>query len=187
MAAIVAGAGRRSWALKLGAEGPPSPLPDTTTTNKTPTALHRRVSSSLTRTPPGQGNKESDRRGCHPTRDGILARQWLGLGSIHGFSQSQGRDDERRTTNGRRPESCCFRQVPSDAKHQMGKQNERKSAGPGTAQAQHGPWHQQGTDYKRQFQTVLNPGRPIHLRQHRLACAFVHLCALESPALHSMT
>lgn len=35
-------------------------------------------------------------------RDGILARQWLGLGSIHGFSQSQGRDDERRTTNDER-------------------------------------------------------------------------------------
>lgn len=121
----------------LGAECPPSSRPDTTTTTKTPTALHRRVSSSLARAPPIQGNKESDKRGCHPMRDGILARQWLELGSIHGVSHKvkvAATNDERRTTNGRRTKSCCFRQVPSDAKHQMSKMS---TSQPGREQHKH--------------------------------------------------
>lgn len=157
----------------LGTECPPSSLPDTTTTTKTPTALHRRVSSALARAPPIQGNKESDKRGCHPIRDGILARQWLELGSIHGFSHKV----KVATTNDKRaPTEKLLLSSGAVRRETPNEQNEHKSAGPGAAQAQHGPWHQRVPDCKRQLQTVLNPGRPIRLRQHRLACAFVHLC-----------
>lgn len=43
-------------------------------------------------------------------------------------------NDERRTTNGRRTKSCCFRQVPSDAKHQMSKMS---TSQPGREQHKH--------------------------------------------------
>lgn len=93
------------------------------------------------------------------------------------FAQSQGRDDERRTTNDERaPNEELLLSSGAVRRETPNEQNEHKSAGPGAAQAQHGPWHQRVPDCKRQLQTVLNPGRPIRLGQHRLACAFVHLC-----------
>lgn len=167
-----------SWALKLGAEWPPLSTArhnhhqQNSHRSSPPRLLLAHPHSSRSRKQGIRQKRVSSYTGWHfgtpMARVGVST--WV-------FAKSRSR---RRTTNGRRTKSCCFRQVPSDAKHQTSKMS--------TAQAQHGPWHQQVTDYKRQLQTVLNPGRPIHLRQHRrLACAFVHLCALDSPALHSMT
>lgn len=85
------------------------------------------------------------------------------------------------TTNGRRTKSCCFRQVPSDAKHQMSKMS---TSQPG--REQHGPWHQQ---VKYRLQETITDGPESWAPNSSQTAPPVPLCncADDSPALHSIT